>query len=100
QRDVVGDGGIAWVSGLCVGELLPRPAQVAAQEIRVADVVDDFGPRPEDRKRLGIGTVGEFVAFQPVIGSRKPEPGFAVARRLLRRAAEMLFGQAVVLLAI
>ena len=74
--------------------------QVAAQQIRVADIVDHLRARPEDRERLAIGAVGKVVALEPVVGCGKPEPGFAVARQLFDGAAEMLFGEAVVLLAI
>src|SRR5262245_27745211 len=100
QRDVVCDRGIAGVLGLRLGEFRARFAQVAAQKIRIADVVDDFRPRPEDRERLAVGTVGEIIALQAIVGGGKPEPGLAIARCLLDRTAEMLLGEAVVLLAI
>src|SRR4051795_3963838 len=100
QRDVVRDGGVAGVLGLRLGELCPRPAQIAAQQIRISDVVDDLGARPEDRERLGISAVSQLVAFEPVVRSCEAEPGFAIARCLLGGAAEVLFGEAVVLLPI
>src|SRR5947209_14113135 len=88
QRDIIGDGRIAGILGLRLGEFYPRPAEIAAQHVRVADVVDDFRPRSEDRERLGIGAVGKFVALEPIVGGREPEPRFAVARRFFNRAAE------------
>src|SRR3954447_13345532 len=100
QRDIVRDGGVAGVLGLRLGELCPGPAQIAAQQIRIADVVDDLGARPEDRERLGISAVSQLVAFEAVVRSCEAEPGFAIAGRLLGGASEVLFGEAVVLLPI
>ena len=40
----------------------------------------------------------KLVALEPVIGGGEAEPRFAITRQLLGRAAEMLFGKAVVLL--
>ena len=48
----------------------------------------------DDAGRLGIGAVGEIETPQPVVGRRKPDPGFGIARMLLDRAAEVLFGEA------
>src|SRR5205085_3098237 len=64
------------------------------------DIVENLGLRPEDRERFLVGAVGEFEAAQPVIRGRETQPGFAVTCRPLDRAAEVLFGETVVLLAI
>src|SRR5262249_44827756 len=65
-----------------------------------ADIVEHFRARPVDRERLAVGAVGQVVAAQPVVGGRKAEPGFAVARPRLDGAAEMLLGETVVALAV
>src|SRR5829696_439812 len=93
---VVADLLVLRILRLGLRKILAGAAQVAAQKVRVAAVVEEFRRRADQLKGLGVGAVGEPVALELVIGSGEPEPGLGVVLAALDRAAEMHLGEAVV----
>src|SRR5712671_1985129 len=66
ERNIIGDRRIFRVLRLRFDELVARLAQIAAQQERIADIVEHFRARAVDRKRFPVGAVRQIVAAQPV----------------------------------
>src|SRR5690348_10860006 len=87
---------VAGILALCGRERRVRALVVTTQHVREALVVENLDGRSNDADRLTIGAVGEIKPAQAIVGGGKADPGFGIARMLLDRGTEMLFGKTVV----
>ena len=80
-------------------QLLVGARVIAAQHVREPLIVEDLDGRADDANSLLIGAVGKIKAVQTVVGGRKPDPRFGLARMLLDGSPEGPFSQTVTVVA-
>src|SRR4051812_16934129 len=97
RLQIVPDTLVVRVLGLSLGQILEGAAEIAAHQVRVAAIVEEFGARARQPQRVGVGAVRETEALQLVVGGRKPEPRLGIALRALHGAPEVHLGETVVL---
>lgn len=71
-------------------------ATITAQEIVVAEVVEDGWRASDDLDENVVGLTSPIEAPQPIVGCGEPEPSFCIVVVLLNRLSERLFRQAKV----
>jgi hypothetical protein len=87
---------VAGILALCSRERRVRAFVAITQHVREALIVENLDGRSNDADRLTIGAVGEIKPAQAIVGGGKADPGLGIARMLLDRGTEMLFGKTVV----
>ncbi len=80
QPQIILDVRACRVFCLCGKQCGARPAEVAAQHVGEALVVQNFRRRTAEPNGLRVGAVGEIEAAQPIVGRSEPNPGLELFR--------------------